>query len=265
MASLTKGLITVLGAAITIGVMGAAKASIVAPNASDTVEGSINNSFPFDVGNSFFEEELDLTIDSMRYQQVYNASEFEFSTQPFLITKIRFRPDAEFGQAFSSTLLDVQINLSTTSAAADMLSTVFDENIGVDETVVFDRGALSLSSAAIATPFGTQEFDIEIDLDIPFLYNPSAGNLLLDVRNFAGGVTTPLDAVFEEGDATSRVFSGFFEGDVDSSTGFADTVGLVTQFVTEAPEEPSAVPEPTSVVTLFAMGAGLAGIALKRR
>ena len=59
----------------------------------------------------------------------------------------------------------------------------------------------------------------------PFFYDPSLGNLLLDVRNFGGGATTYFDSVDEFSDGVSRVAT-FSEGNVTSSTAdISDTTG----------------------------------------
>jgi hypothetical protein len=46
-----------------------------------------------------------------------------------------------------------------------------------------------------------------ITLLTPFLYDPALGNLLLDVRNFSGGLTTQFDAQRVENDSISRVLT----------------------------------------------------------
>lgn len=244
---------------MAVGAISTAQAEVVIPNALNAVEGNGNNAFPFDIDNPFFDS-IGLDIESMRYQQVYDASEFSFSSQPSLITQILFRPDGVFEQTFVSTLPDIQINLSTTAAAPDALSSVFADNIGSDETTVFNRGSLSLTSNNLGPIGGPKEFDIVIELENPFLYDPTLGNLLLDVRNFAGGRTLPFDAENTVGDATSRVFSL----NVEDGVGLTDTTGLVTAFVATPVEVPS-VPEPANVIGLLAAGTILAGFTLTQK
>jgi hypothetical protein len=93
---------------------------------------------------------------------------------------------------------------------------------------------LSLSSAFTGPAGGPKAFDIAINLSIPFLYTPSSGNLLLDVRNFSGDTATAFDAT-NTGAIMSRVFSSGANG-VGDPTGSPDFAGLVTQF--------TIVPEP---------------------
>ena len=229
--------LTLLGALLLLGAINPAHAivpTIVVPNSARTIEGDINNSYPFNI--------TEFGLSSQRYQQVYAASQFGGGG---LITQIIFRPDATFGQAFMSTLPDIQIDLSTTSAADDGLSSTYADNVGADDTVVFVRGPLTLSSAFTGPPDGPKDFDIIITLTTPFLYNPALGNLLLDVRNFGAGSTTSFDAVFTTGDGVSRVYNQ----DVNSGTGTTDTLGLVTGFVI--------VPEPGTAALLLAGGGTL--------
>ena len=63
-------------------------ADIVIPNALENVEGDINNAFPFNITPDF-------GYDSMRYQQLYEASDFGSLTDPELVTQIAFRPDGK--------------------------------------------------------------------------------------------------------------------------------------------------------------------------
>jgi hypothetical protein len=222
-----------------------AQASIVVPNSLANTEGGGNNNLPFD------------STTSERYQQVYLASQFGSGG---LITQIAFRPDGILGLAFSVTIANIQIDLSTTAEAPDGLSTTFADNVGPDDTTVFS-GALTLSSSDTGPAGGPKAFDIIINLTTPFLYNPASGNLLLDVRNFSGlpsGAAGGFDSQSTLGDPISRVFSDSTTNSVGDATGAADTEGLVTSF--------AITPEPASV-GLLAMGLFLVvvGRAFRRR
>jgi len=217
--------------------------NVIVASAETNVEGNSNNGFPFNIAN--------LGLSSERYQQVYSSSEF---SGPFLITDIEFRPDAFTGSAFSSTLPNIQIDLSTTTAAVDGLSSTFASNVGANDTMVFS-GPLTLSSSFTGPAAGPKTFDIVIVLQTPFLYNPALGNLLLDVRNFGGGSTTQFDAENTLGDSVSRVFTQTANG-VGSLTGTTDTFGLITSF-SGAP-----VPEPG---TLALVGLAATVLAWRRR
>ncbi|NQT38261.1 MAG: PEP-CTERM sorting domain-containing protein [Planctomycetes bacterium] len=217
--------------------------AIVAPNFLADTEGNANNKFPFSVE------------DSIRYQQVFNSSHFaSFGTQ--WITQIAFRPDAA-SSAFEATIKRIQINLSMTSVTADSMSSTFLDNVGIDDTEVYAEGALLLSSANTnGNEAGAKDFDIVISLTTPFLYDPSKGNLLLDVRNSEGTKTAQFDSHGVAGDPISRAF---VYGSVDSLTGSTDTHGLVTQFST------TPIPEPSTLAALISMGLMGLAIAWRRR
>ena len=211
----------VAAAVSAIGLSAPARAGeVVVPSAQVGAEGNWNNGFPFNIGY--------WQIPSMRYQQVYGAADWAAVSEPVLITEIRFRKDGGFTGGFSSVLPHVQINLSTTIFAPDQLTRIFDDNVGLDDTVVFD-GPLPLSSPQSTRSPLPHPFDIVIPLQTPFLYDPSRGNLLLEVRNYGGGRTTFFDSHVAS-DQTS-VSSTNVGGRVDSPTAnFTYTGGLITKF-----------------------------------
>ncbi len=224
---------------------GAARADIVVvPNALTDVDppGATANRFPL------------LVTGGIRYQQVYAASEFASFGGPQTITQIAFRPDAIFGSpAFTANIANIEVRLSTTSANPDGLSPTFANNLGADNTLVFS-GPLTITSNFAPGPGNTRDFDVIIPLQTPFTFNPALGNLLLDVRNLSGTNITNrfFDAPGVGGDPVSRLFGP--EGNPNALTGTADTIGLVTQFVTA-----QQVPEP-GTLALFGLGAlGLVG------
>jgi hypothetical protein len=187
-------------------------ALIVVPNNRATVEGNNGNGAPFTIPT--------------RVQQVYASSQFSSLGGPALITQLAFRPDAPFGNPAVFTISNIEIDLSTTNASPDGLSTTFASNIGPDVLTVFS-GPLSMTTADTGPAAGPKDFDVIINI-APFLYDPSSGNLLLDVRNFSSALTgTALDAEAVLGDSVSRVFS---TTGATSSTGTADTLALVTRF-----------------------------------
>jgi hypothetical protein len=217
----------------------------VAPNSLAGVEGDVLNRLPFAANGG------------VRYQQVYNASQFSSLSGPGQITQIAFRPDAQFGDAFTLNGLDVTIQLSTTAASADGLSLTFASNQGADVTTVYSS-ALSLSSAATGPAGGPKDFDLIINLTTPFTYNPAAGNLLLDIRNASPGNyigISNFDATGIMGDSVSRVLSR--EGSFNDLTGTADTHGLITRFTINPIA--SAAPEPGTLALLALTGLPVAG------
>ena len=212
----------ILFLAVMVPPVAAQTSMLVVPNEVATVEGNSANAWPFNIGAASFR--------AQRYHQVYGASDFASLSGPQRITQIAFRPDSEAGAAFAATIPSIEIRLSTTTKAPDGLSAVFADNVGANDTVVY-AGALSLSSSFDGPPEGPKAFDIVINLQTPFNYDPAAGNLLLDVRVFSGTLTTFLDA-HTTPDAVSRTYS--ISGDINDPLGIPDTVGLVTRFTLES-------------------------------
>ncbi|MBZ5602042.1 MAG: PEP-CTERM sorting domain-containing protein [Acidobacteriia bacterium] len=211
--------------------------SIFVPGA-DGAQTNVGNGDPFNIA--------DFELTEMRYQQVYSSTEF---TNPIVITGIDFRVSG-FEPAFSSTLPSIQIDLSTTSAGIDHLSETFADNVGSDDTVVAAKGALALSGSAGGPSGVFKAFDVHIQFTTPFLYDPSLGNLLLDVRNFEGGSSAFFSDINSSNDSVSRVISR----SVNDARGIADTDGLITQFDFDAVN----APEPSTYVLA---GFGLLAIA----
>lgn len=218
----------------------AAGGTIIVPSGA---AGGQANTAPFDVPSG----------GTMRYQQVYGGSDFGY-TGSHDITAIMFR-DNPTGSAFQGTIGNIEIHLSTSSRTPDVLSSTFADNVGTDDQVVYS-GPLTLSSNE-PPENGTKPFDITIPLQHPFSFDPSAGNLLLDVRNFTGGHTADFDFSSSSSDSVSRVFAA----NVNSTTaGDVDSGGLITQFtVTGVPEPALGLIPLAALVTPWRRRTGLAG------
>jgi len=166
---------------------------------------------------------------TIRYQQVYAASEFAYLTNfgGGWLFDLVFRGDATNGTQLFVEMPSMQVNVSTTKRGPDELSSVFSENVGSDDTIV--RTA-SLEQLLIGGHrHGPEEWGFGVGFTKLFFYNPVAGNLLLDVRIFQGntngiGIVQPVfDAINVTNDSVSRVW-----GDVNANAGLVETVGLPT-------------------------------------
>jgi hypothetical protein len=144
------------------------------------------------------------TGQSIQYEQVYSATAF---SGPITITSETFFWN--FAQEFggSDKLLGGTYNLflSTTSASVGGLSATLNNNLGADNTEV-----LSLTVPSGGESFGTS-FTFTNSTD--FNYNPSNGNLLLEVivsnqdnvANFSGNS-------YNDADDTGTLMRGFSRG-----------------------------------------------------
>jgi len=122
------------------------------------------------------------------------------------------------------------VNLSTTQRGPDGLSSIFSDNVGTNDTVVFSgRLDTGLDGGRLG---GLEPFSFEIWFSSKlFFYNPASGNLLLDVRVFQGNTNTNgmIPIVFDAVNVTNDSVSRVFWGDVNASTGLVETIGLPTQ------------------------------------
>src|SRR5437867_7619612 len=166
---------------------------VVVPNELKIAYGNSGSTAPFDI----------VPGASARYQQVYAGQQFtNADPNGIIITGLRFRVD-ESGHGFTTTISNIQINLSTIANMPDSLSPVFAANTGNDERTVFGRGPLSIRSGFPSAGL----FEISIPLATPFYYQPTAGNLLMDVRNFSGGTTSFFDGENTVSDSISCVYA----------------------------------------------------------
>jgi hypothetical protein len=196
---------------------------LAVPNELEHTEGNSSDLFPFLIKQT--------SIPSMRYQQVYHASQFSWlGAQGAYITHICFRPDGA-SQGAVAFLTNVQINFSTTSKGPDNLSPVFAENVGADDWAVVGPAPLSISGSGGSIP---NSWGVQIPLTIPFWYDPVQGNLLFDVRIYGGGFPLPSNFLLEvqvvSGDSVSRMSRIYAESIDATSANHVDTSGLVTLF-----------------------------------
>jgi hypothetical protein len=215
----------IFGAVVSVlGFASGAQAMIIGLPADAT-----GNSFPFgyDFGGT-----------NTRYQQVYDASNF---AGPIDIAKITFFKTVVPGGSLASG--DYTFSLSTTSVAVNALDPVnFDNNLGPDNQL-FNVFTLAGGLAPTELSFAGTPFD----------YDPTSGNLLLDIQ-IAGFSHSGGAAAF---DARNGTAGGIFSSAHNfSSSPATDNFGLVTAF---AP-----VPEPTAAV-LFGVGFALVSGAMRSR
>ena len=139
---------------------------IVAPNALATNDG--NSSITAGSGGAF------------RSMLILDASQFGALSGPSFLTQIARRPDRIPGPS-GPLAMTYRIYVSTTSRSVAGMSTTFSQNIGTNNTLVFD-GTITYTTANLPGPGNTRQFDIVTGFTTPFLYDPAAGNLLLDFQ-----------------------------------------------------------------------------------
>jgi hypothetical protein len=146
-----------------------------------------------------------------QYQQIYESSGFVLG--PVSISQVAF---ASSPFPFGPASYDITVGISTTSASCVMLPPAYSPAIrGTDFTVVFS-GTISVVLAGDGT------FDLSIPFTTPFPYDPSAGDLLLDVVINSNGA-----GAFEYDTSGAQSCSAYNTSLFGPSN---SNVGLVTQF-----------------------------------
>lgn len=188
---------------------------------------------PFGNFPQFAQEERKTT----RYQQVYNASEFiGVPEEGAFIEWIFFRGGCQGNN--STSIKDPLIRMSHTSKSADHLSATFDENLGPDTIQVFPKGRITVLGSGVCVTEPVQSYSTTIQLNPPFFYRPSQGNLLLDLTipihepSHIDPRSSYIEPLFNE--AVDRPDDGISSISASpSAAATADTVtsaGLVTEF-----------------------------------
>ena len=181
---------------------------IVVPNELANVEGTLATS-----GGPW--------PDGFRVQEWYPAEQFDSLPEPHrLITGYRLRPDASVTEPGTFTV-GWTIKVSTVSLDLLELGTDFDENHGPDAKVVFD-GDWTFTTEASGPKEGPREFDIALDYDEPFFYDPNQGNLLVEVTRASSNQRTPAldrhnlfgNSLIGTTDANATEIEGWFPGTV---------------------------------------------------
>lgn len=119
----------------------------------------------------------------VRQQAQYSSS--LFPNYPITITEIWYRPDVSQSGAvaFSYPLADLEVRMSTTPKLSADPDLTFQKNIGPDEVLVY-KGPWQYKSDSVGPTAGPKEFDIRLQLQTPFTYDPGKGNLLIDQIHF---------------------------------------------------------------------------------
>jgi len=188
--------------------------AVVLPNFYEFAEGTGNNSFPYRYTNG-----------AGHYQQSYEGAQFP---GPMLITEVAYRHHGD-GLGVMATTSDFKMTLSYCIASWNTLNSTFANNVGAGATVVFD-GVWSMpafdSDSAVPNPFTHV-----LTLTTPFFYDPSSGDLLMDVEMRQSTYPTGLAGAFASASGNvgvNRIYQN--DGNPTSPFGNVSSSGLITRF-----------------------------------
>ncbi|AHG92765.1 PEP motif putative anchor domain protein (plasmid) [Gemmatirosa kalamazoonensis] len=181
-----------------------------------------------------------------RYQQMYVGSQFP---QPVWIDAVRFQNTraVSYGTAGPIAPGNYLVRFAITDRAENGLTADFDANV-TGYSATFFSGAIVGNTLRIA--------------GAPYLFDPSRGNLLLDVTVLSQDYVSYYGFDFSRSttDGTSRVYNSSALPGVPSTVR-TDALGLITTFETRPYVT---TPEPATLA-LLAGGVGLLVVVARRR
>ncbi len=166
-----------LTVAIVIGAAGPATAEplvIVVPNGMGATEGDGSTFYPMPPA----------FLDGARLQDILSALPFADLPGEMYLIQIASRPDQQMEAPITPltvTMSNLELRLSTTTTDPSVMSTTFAENIDGAETLVYE-GDWTFSIDGSGPPDGPRGFDLVVDFQTPFPYDPAQGSLLVDQR-----------------------------------------------------------------------------------
>jgi len=193
-----------------------------------------------------------------RDQELLGSGQFASVGGPILIDQLSYRAVPGTGPVdFSMTVFNLFLSTSPKfpNTGGPLMSATFADNVGLDNTLVYS-GPATFHSNGCAGP-AVCPFDVSVTFTTPFLYNPTQGRLLLDLKVTGfSGVNGALDAVSFLGPNGGSVAS--VGGGLNATTGGFDFDGDIVQL------RYTAVPEPASGA-LIVIGATALAVMRRRR
>ena len=175
----------VLSLCVVLVTTAAGDETLVVPNGFEYLEGNSWITNPMtDPGDPGFRQQI--LISHLQFKSIY---------EPIWISGWDFRPDAQVLTPRQFTYYDADVWLSTTTKTPSSMSSLFANNTGDDETLVFS-GDMMLSTSGGS---GLKDFDYTTELQTPFCYDPNEGNLLIDFKCKGGFSGSPTNSPVLDG------------------------------------------------------------------
>ncbi|GAB4139778.1 MAG: hypothetical protein Fur0037_06130 [Planctomycetota bacterium] len=195
----------------------------VIPNGFANTEGDSSNLFPWSAGG--------FTWPGIRQTSFYDSTNFTNAsiTGPITITRLRWRADSSARSWSGGSFQSAVIRMATAAVDAMSPSNNFSANFGPDLTTVYS-GPVTVLTAPQSTPGA---WVVDVHLTTPFTYDPSAGDLAIDVdwaalggTNWSGGSAPFLDV---DRSATTLAGRTYASIGYPNATGTTAPFGLVCE------------------------------------
>ncbi|MFO1078538.1 MAG: hypothetical protein U1E73_12515 [Planctomycetota bacterium] len=188
---------------LALGASALAQSTVIIPAPAAAAAGDSSNAFPW--GTSA------LGWAGLRLMAVYGAVNFTSQNInfPVIITGLKWRPDDGAPVLTGGTFATSTILMSTSSTGWGGVTTNYATNHGPDLTTVY-QGAVTHTPTPGAASWTQQSWCVDVQLATPFLYDPAAGDLVIDVdypaSSFSGGAVGQMD-VQSANSNSSRVYA----------------------------------------------------------
>ena len=180
-----------------------AQLQVVIPAGCDIAPGNTSNAFPWGTTASAWP--------GLRLMCVYGATNFTSQNvnAPILINQLKWRPDNNAPAYTGGTFSTATVQLSTSPTGWNSVTTNYATNHGANVTTVYSGPVVHTPTPGTAA-WTVTSWCVDITLTTPFLYDPSQGDLVIDVDyptgSFTGGTVGQMDVQSTNSNA-SRIYA----------------------------------------------------------
>src|SRR5262245_14623342 len=196
------------------------------PNGTATRAGNTSNAFPWGSDAAAWP--------GLRLMAVYGNINFTAASPPIntpiVITRLKWRAEDGTQSWTGGTFGTASVRMSTAAVTWSAVTTNFATNHGPDLTLVY-QGPVNVIGGTSNGVGVVPPTVVDLTLTTPFTYDPSLGDLVIDVdypggTNFVGGPVGQMD-VEDTGSNSSRVYASSF---YPAANGTSVSHGPVVQF-----------------------------------
>jgi len=179
------------------------------PNGTATRAGNTSNAFPWGSDAAGWP--------GLRLMAVYGSVNFTAATPPItvpiVISRLKWRVQDGTQSWSGGTFATASVSLSTAAVSWSSVTTNFATNHGPDLTLAY-QGPVTVVGGTSNGVGVVPPYVVDIHLTTPFVYDPSHGDLVIDVdypgfTNFTGGAPGQMD-VEGTGSNSSRIYASSF-------------------------------------------------------